>query len=186
MKDIRRQLDLSLTEMAELLGVKKSTFAKYEQGQRPLPTTGRTLMERLAMELYLPKERPTNASAPDPLIEIRQQENAMAEKYLTNLVRNATLAILKAEKQLDKLRDTYNRQALLLQIITALKNADAATEPATTAQTKWLAQEIICKRKLKASGFYQQMLLQIEIDNKRNELNAATKILESLTNRPAK
>jgi transcriptional regulator with XRE-family HTH domain len=64
MKDIRRQLDLSLTEMAELLGVKKSTIAKYEQGQRPLPTTGRTLMERLAMELYLPKERPTNAPGP--------------------------------------------------------------------------------------------------------------------------
>jgi len=186
MKDIRRQLGLSLTEMAELLGVTKSTFGMYEQGQRPLPTTGRAVMERLAMELYLPKAMSTNASAPEPLIEIRQQENAMAEKYLTNLIRNATLAILKAEKQLDKLRDTYNRQALLLQIITVLKNADAAAEPATTAQTKWLAQEIICKRKLQTSGFYQQMLLQIELDNKRNELNAATKILESLTNRQAK
>jgi len=34
MKDIRKQLGLSLTEMAALLGIKKSTFAKFEQGHR--------------------------------------------------------------------------------------------------------------------------------------------------------
>jgi len=184
MKNIRMQLGLSLTEMAALLDVKKSTFAMYEQGHRPLPTTGRAVMDRLAMELSPPKEMSINAASFDPLLEIRQQENAKVEKYLTSLVKNATLAISKAEKQLDKLKDTYNRQALLLQTITALKNADAATAPDTTAPTKWLAQEIICKRKLQASGYYQQMLLQIEIDNKRNELNIATKILESIANQP--
>ena len=64
MKDIRRHLGLSLTEMAELLGVTKRRFAMYERGKRPLPATVHTMMDRLAMELYLPKAMSTNAHGP--------------------------------------------------------------------------------------------------------------------------
>lgn len=171
---LREKLGLSQEDMAQYLLVSRSLLAKYETGQRYLPTAA---MVKLAeLELFL--QRPAVKTAEErPHVKLHR---AKAKKILERHSKEQHYQLAVAQRKLENVQKVYAQKMLLLDAVDHLK--------ATRKNSENDDIEILCLDLMQLNalhsidqyGLHKQAMLQLQVDNANHQYEQAIRLQQSV------
>jgi len=126
MKALRKKLNLTQQEFAELMGLSRSVVSMHEQGKRNLPA--KATHQLVAIQRLLLQQPVQNMQLGERLARHQQLQQAKLQKQLKAHAERATVHALRISQTLARIEKRYDRLSQKLAVIRLLMQE---AEPAT-------------------------------------------------------
>ncbi|HMR81628.1 MAG TPA: helix-turn-helix transcriptional regulator [Niabella sp.] len=171
MKQFRNELNLSLRDMAGLLGVSYSVISLHEKGLRKLPPAAALELARMQRCWY--KSANTQKQEPTPVLPYIHTEQQRAQRQLKACARKAAANAVRVSQALAHMRQTQALLLAKLQFVRVLMNE---TPPAARRTTflKILEKDTLFAMKSCCSVRQQMVRYKLFLLNSCSELAMKT------------
>ena len=166
MKDVRNKMGLSLSQMADILGVQKSSFSMYENGKRKLQHDVR--MKLMKLQIFLNDQEQVESLKDVAAVQTIEHQESIP--YLTEIPKPVELELLKLETKQEKISELYIKQNNALRIIKIFQH-DIGLEHSEPQQRRLMALAYQCEKKMRSCGLDLQISMHIDIETLKAKKN---------------